>query len=308
MTRTRLPPLNALRAFEAAARLGSISRAADEIHVTHGAISHQVKALEEFLGVPLLARQGRGIAPTPAGKRLAERAGAALDQIAEVAAAIARIDDPGRLTISTLPSLATRWLMPRIGSFMEAHPELEVNLHTSQSLVDFARDGVDVAIRFGRGSWPGVRQERLMSEEYLAVCSPAINGGVLPKRPEDLRKYRLLRSDSELWVPWFRAAGLEWPEPTKVSVIDDSSMLLVAAAAGQGIALARRSLAKADLAAGTLVQLFGISVAAESAHWLVWPPHAEDYPKVRAFRAWAKRQARRESVADSNPAEATRYR
>jgi LysR family glycine cleavage system transcriptional activator len=306
--RARIPPLNALRAFEAAARLGSISRAADEIHVTHGAVSHQVKALEEFLGVSLFAKQGRGVAPTAAGKRLAERVGSALDQIAEVAAAIARHEDPGRLTISTLPSLATRWLLPRIGSFMEAHPEFDVNIHTSVSLVDFARDDVDIAIRFGRGAWPGVRVERLMAEEYLAVCSPKLNRGALPKRPADLRKHRLLRSDSELWAPWFQAAGLDWPEPTKVSVIDDSSALLVAAASGQGIALARRSLAASDLAAGTLVQLFDITVAADSAHWLVWPPHAESYPKLRAFRQWAKREAQRASVADTSPAEATRYR
>ena len=308
MTRARLPPLNALRAFEAAARLGSISRAADEIHVTHGAVSHQVKALEEFLGVTLFDKQGRGVVLTPAGRRLAERAGSALDQIAEIAAAIARIDDPGRLTISTLPSLATRWLMPRIGTFMEAHPEFQVNLHTSQSLVDFTRDDVDVAIRFGRGDWPGVRLERLMGEEYLAVCSPKLNRGALPATPADLRNYRLLRSDSELWEPWFRAAGLDWPEPTKVSVIDDSSMLLLAAASGQGIALARRSLAAADLASGALVQLFDISIAAASAHWLVWPPHADDYPKVRAFRQWARGEAARESVADLSPAEAARYR
>ena len=303
-----MPPLNALRAFEAAARLGSISRAADEIHVTHGAISHQVKALEEFLGVALFSKQGRGVATTLAGKRLAERAGSAFDQIAEMAASIARHDDPGRLTVSTLPSLATRWLMPRIGSFMEAHPEFDVNIHTSQSLVDFTRDDVDVAIRFGRGAWPNVRVERLMAEEYLAVCSPKLNRGVLPKRPADLSNYRLLRSDSELWVPWFRAAGLDWPEPTKVSVIDDSSMLLLAAASRQGIALARKSLAATDLAAGTLVQLFDITIAAADAHFLVWPPHAENSPKVRAFRQWAKREAKRAGVSDSSAAEATRYR
>ena len=308
MSRPRMPPLTSLRAFEAAARLGSISRAADEIHVTHGAISHQVKALEEFLGVPLFAKQGRGVATTAAGKRLAERVGSALDQIAEVAAAIARHEDPGRLTISTLPSVAARWLMPRIGSFMEAHPEFDVNIHTSQSLVDFTRDDVDIAIRFGRGTWPNVRVERLMGDEYLPVCSPRLNRGALPKRPADLANYRLLRSDSELWVPWFRAAGLDWPEPTKVSVIDDSSMLLLAAASRQGIALARRSLAASELAAGTLVQLFDITVAATDAHWLVWPPHVEDYPKVRAFRRWARREAKRGSVADSSRAEPTLHR
>src|SRR5688572_22091966 len=151
MTKPRLPPLNSLRAFEAAARLASISRAADEIHVTHGAISHQVKSLETFLGVPLLVRKGRGVAPTAAGKRLSERVGSALEQIADIVQAIAKHDDPGRLVISTLPSLAARWMMPRIGSFMEAHPEYDVNVQTGRSLTDFNREDVDVALRFGRG-------------------------------------------------------------------------------------------------------------------------------------------------------------
>ena len=308
MARTKLPPLNALRAFEAAARLQSISRAADEIHVTHGAVSHQVKSLETFIGVPLLERKGRGVTTTTAGRRLAERAATAFDQLAEVVADLSRQDDPYRLTVSTLPSLASRWLMPRIGAFMEAHPEFELNLHTSNALVDFARDDVDLAIRFGRGSWPDTRVERLMSEEYLVVCSPKLNRGVLPKKPADLKNFRLLRSDSEFWMPWFRAAGLDWPEPTKISVFDDSSMLLLAAASRQGIALARRSLVLPDLKSGTLVQLFDLSIPATEAHWLVWPPHAEHYPKVIAFRKWVKQEARRASVADSNRDEATRYR
>jgi LysR family glycine cleavage system transcriptional activator len=293
MPKPGLPPLNALRAFEAAARLSSISRAAEEIHVTHGAISHQVKALEEFLGVPLLERKGRGVTTTAAGRRLAERAGLAFEQIAEVAGAIARRDDPGRLKISTLPSLAARWLMPRIGSFMEAHPEFEVNIQTGRELTDFNREDVDIAIRFGRGNWPDVQIEHLMADEYFPVCSPKLNRGVLPRKPADLARYRLLRSDSEMWAPWFRDAGLDWPEPAKVTVIDDSSTLLLAAASGQGVALARRSLVGNDLASGTLVKLFDVVTPAAGAHWLVWPPHAERSPKVRAFRDWAKREAKK---------------
>jgi len=296
MVKPRLPPLNALRAFEAAARLASISRAADEIHVTHGAISHQVKALEAFLGVPLLVRKGRGVAATAAGKRLAERVGSALDQIAEVSQAIAKRDDPGRLVISTLPSLAARWLMPRIGSFMEAHPEYDVNVQTGRQLTDFNREDVDVALRFGRGPWPDVRTERLMGDEYFPVCSPRLNRGALPKKPAELRKFRLLRSDNEMWVPWFEAAGLDWPEPTKVTVIDDSSTLLLAAASGQGIALARRSLVASDLESGTLVKLFDVVTPARDAHYLVWAPHADKSPKVRAFREWAKAEARKSNL------------
>jgi LysR family glycine cleavage system transcriptional activator len=296
MAKPRLPPLNALRAFEAAARLESISRAADEIHVTHGAISHQVKALEDFLGVPLLMRKGRGVTTTAAGKRLAERAGVAFDQIAQAATAIARYDDPGRLTISTLPSLAARWLMPRIGTFMEAHPEYDVSVQTGRELVDFNRDDIDVAIRFGRGNWPDVHLEHLMADEYFPVCSPRLNRGVLPKKPAELAKFRLLRSDSEMWLPWFEAAGPDWPEPTKVTVIDDSSTLLLAAASGQGIALARKSLVASDLAAGTLVKLFKVVVPANGALWIVWPPHADKSAKIRAFREWAKTEARKATL------------
>ena len=184
------------------------------------------------------------------------------------------------------------------------------NIETSKEMWKAVADQGSVPLREGRRVFCGAHEVALfnLGEEYLAVCSPRFNRGVLPKRPEDLRKFRLLRSDSELWVPWFRAAGLDWPEPTKVSVIDDSSMLLLAAASGQGIALARRSLAANELAAGTLVQVFDITIAATSAYWLVWPPHAGDFPKIRAFRQWAKREAKRASVVDSNPAEATRYR
>jgi len=296
MARPQLPPLNALRAFEAAARLSSISRAADEIHVTHGAISHQVKALEDFLGVALLERKGRGVTATAAGRRLAERVGSALEQIAEAATAISRRDDPGRLKISTLPSLAARWLMPRIGSFMEAHPEFEVSIQTGRELADFNRDDIDIAIRFGRGGWQGVRVEHLMGDAYFPVCSPKLNRGVLPKKPADLAKYKLLRSDSEMWAPWFHAAGLDWPEPAKVTVIDDSSVLLLAAASGQGVALARASLVASDLANRTLVKLFDVVAPSMGAHWLVWPPHADKSPKIRAFREWAKREAKKSKL------------
>jgi LysR family transcriptional regulator, glycine cleavage system transcriptional activator len=168
----RLPPLSSLRAFEAAARLESFSLAADEIHVTHGAVSHQVKALEEFLDVTLFRRESRRVALTDDGRYFAERVRSALNQISDAAGSLKRRAQPNRLTISVLPSFASRWLMPRIGRFMALHPGLEVQVEATASLANFARDGVDVAIRFGRGPWPSVHAEWFMDDAYLMVCSP----------------------------------------------------------------------------------------------------------------------------------------
>src|SRR5579859_2016623 len=200
----RLPPLTTLRAFEAAARLGSFTRAAEEISVTHGAVSHQVRALERALSTPLFQRNGRRVVLTAAGRHFADRVGAALRDIAEAARFIQRGErDKNILTISTLPSFAARWLLPRLGRFMEQHPEIAVNVHTSLSLVDLPRDEVDLAIRFGRGDWPGLEAHKFLDDEFFPVASPRFNGGRLPKRPADLAKFTLMRSNDEFWAPWF---------------------------------------------------------------------------------------------------------
>jgi LysR family glycine cleavage system transcriptional activator len=281
----RLPPLTALRAFEAAARLESFSRAADEIHVTHGAVSHQVKGLEEFLGVPLFARTGRRVVLTSDGKFFAERVRAAMQQIGEAAAAINRHGRANRLAISTMPSFAARWLLPRLGGFMDAHPDLEISIHSSLALVDFVRDEIDVAIRFGLGDWPNTHAELVMRDEFFPVCSPQLNRGRLPKRPQDLSRFKLLRSDQEPWTPWFRAASVDFPEPSGPE-FNDAALMLQATVAHRGIALTRRSITEADIASGNLVRLFDIALPAESAYYLVWPRHLEASKKILAFRAW----------------------
>ena len=280
----RLPPLTALRAFEAAARLESFSRAADEIHVTHGAVSHQVKALEEFVGVALFARNGRRVALTAAGRAFGERVRAALRDIANAAEAIGRRTSENRLTVSMLPSFAARWLMPRLGRFMELHPDIVVNVHASLALADFARDEVDMAIRFGRGGWANVAFEKFMDDERFPVANPRLNGGRLPLRPADLARYTLLSTDDEPWMPWFRATGLKLAEPRSPN-FNDASMMIQAAIDGRGIAFARRSIAEGDLAAGHLVRLFDISVPAEESYYLVWPKGPPS-AKVAAFRDW----------------------
>lgn len=266
----RLPPLTTLRAFEAAARLESFSRAAEEISVTHSAVSHQIRALERALGIALFERHGRRVSLTAAGRHFADRVGAALRDIAEAAQFIRRGERDNLLTISTLPSFAARWLLPRMGRFMEQHPEIAISIHTSVSLVDLERDGVHLAIRFGSGNWPRLEAQKFLDDEFFPVASPRFNEGRLPKRPADLAKLRLMRSDDEPWAPWFRAAGLKLDEP-RGPVFSDSALLLQAALDGRGIALARRSIAEDDLRAGKLVRLFNVALPAHGANYLVWP-------------------------------------
>ncbi|TMH23100.1 MAG: transcriptional regulator GcvA [Betaproteobacteria bacterium] len=269
MTRN-LPPLSALRSFEAAARLQSFSRAADEISVTHGAVSHQVRSLERALGAALFLRNGRRVVLTTAGRHFAERVRAALQDLAEAAQFVRRSEHDRAVSVSMLPSFAARWLMPRLGRFMQRHPAIAVNIHTSNTLVDFQRDDVDLAIRIGSGRWPDLEAHKFMDEEYFPVASPRFNRGRLPAHPAELGKFQLMRSNDEPWTPWFRAAGVRLKEPHSV-IFTDSNLLLQAAVDGRGIALARSSIAAADLRAGKLVRLFKLAVPAHGATYLVWP-------------------------------------
>lgn len=287
----RLPPLHALRAFEAAARLESFSRAADELHVTHGAVSHQVRALEDFLGAELFARNGRRVVLTGDGRLFADRVRAALRDIGEAANSFRRPGRANRLTVSMLPSFAARWLMPRLGRFLAAHPEITVNVHASLALVDFERDEIDMAVRFGRGGWPRVEAEKFMDDEFFPVASPRFNRGRLPARPAELAQLTLMSSDNEPWTPWFKVAGIKLAEPGG-PIFNDSALLMQAAVDGRGIALARRSIAEGDLAAGNLVRLFDVALKAPESYYLVWPegPAPE---KVLAFRAWMLEEKKR---------------
>jgi LysR family glycine cleavage system transcriptional activator len=282
----QLPPLSALRAFEAAARLESFSRAGDEIHVTHGAVSHQIKALEGFLDVTLFVRQSRRVVLTSEGRYFADRVRSALNQISEAAASLKRQTRPNRLTISVLPSFASRWLMPRIGRFMALHPGLEVQVEATASLANFARDGIDVAVRFGRGPWPGVHAEWFMDDVYIMVCSPKLNRGRLPKRPQDLARFPLLRTLREEWELWCKAAGIDLPPPTGGVEFDDAAMMLHQVVEGHGISLARRSIAEGDIARGTLVQLFDVTIPSQHSYYLVWPEHTAPSEKILAFQDW----------------------
>jgi LysR family glycine cleavage system transcriptional activator len=282
----RLPPMQALRAFEAAARTKSLTRAAESLHLTHGAISHQIKSLEEDFGVRLIERAGRGIRLTDEGERFASRVRAILTELADAVREVNERANPRQLRVSVMPSFAARWLLPKIGRFFAAHPDLDVDVSASNALADFKRDDVDVGIRHGVGQWSGLTAEFLLDDIYFPVCSPRLAEGRLPARPDELARYTLLRSEGDLWKPWFEAAGLDWPEPTRGPMFSDSSHTMQAAIEGQGIALARTSLLGNDLRNGVVVRLFDIDVPSPRKYFLVYPPRLADSPKLVAFRQW----------------------
>ncbi|MCP3710213.1 transcriptional regulator GcvA [Paraburkholderia sp. CNPSo 3274] len=284
----QLPALNALKAFEAAARHESFSRAADELFVTHGAVSHQIRALEAELGVALFSRDGKRVRVTDTGRRYAGQVREALNQLAHATQEIRAGDRDRRLVVSMLSSFAARWVTPRIGRFIEAHPQWDVELQSTNSLTDFARDDVDVAIRFGYGHYPGLHAELLLDEIFFPACSPDFNGGKLPTDPRELATLPLLRSDDELWRPWFDAAGLQnLPEPKRGVLYQDSSNLLQAAMDGQGIALVRRSLATHEITLGRLVRLFkDIDGPSPWRYYFICPPQRMQTARVQAFRDW----------------------
>jgi len=284
----RFPPLSALRPLEAAARLESFSRAAEELHLTHGAVSRQVRALEEHLGTRLFARHGKRVSLTPAGRAFAERIRGALDEIARAADEGGSKRGGERLTVSVLPSFASRWLMPRLIRFMDAHPKVEVNVIASTALANFAAEEVDVAVRFGLGPWPPLACEHFLDDEYFPVASPRINRGRLPKTPSELANFRVIREDRDYWPDWMRAAKVDLDFPPTGPLFNDSTYSLQAAARGEGIALARRYIVGEDLERGTLVKLFDVAVASRESYWFVSPRALADSPRVKAFREWVK--------------------
>lgn len=297
----KLPPLNALRAFEAAARLKSVSRAADELNVTQGAVSHQIKTLEDWAGVELLRRSGRGIALTDAGERYAVALGPALDQV-DLATRRLLASDPrkGWLTVSTMPSFAAKWLVPRLSGFRARHPEIDVWLATWWNFTDdetlnaFTDSDVDLAILYGDGAWRSVAAMRVMEEELFPVCSPAYLAQHPMRTPADLARATLLHDEMRQdWRLWLKAAGAGGVDPERGPGFDDSALLIQAAMAGMGVALGRSALVAADLAAGLLVAPFDFRLKADLAYYLIGRPGTENLPKIKAFRDWLMSEAAR---------------
>ena len=254
MATRRLPPLGALRAFEAAGRHANFARAADELSITPAAVSQQVRALEDFLGVRLFARHARGVDLTSGGIEYARTLGALLDQIALATERVRLAGQPLRLTIGTTPSFAARWLMPRLVGFLDRHPEYDVRLCASNVLTDFARQDIDVAVRYGTGQWPGLHAKRLADTELFPVCSPSLARGRRALRvPTDLAPRMLLRLLSDEWPRWLTAAGLA-ERSAEGPQFSDIGLLIQAAVAGQGVALGQSLIVADDLAAGRLVE------------------------------------------------------
>jgi LysR family glycine cleavage system transcriptional activator len=287
----RLPSLNGLRAFEAAARHLSFTNAATELNVTQTAISHQIRRLEQELGIRLFVRQNRSLVLTPEARDYLPGVRAAFNDLRLATDRLLRKDNDHVLTVSTLASLAAKWLLPRLSAFQEAHPGIDVRITTSSTLVDFKGGDVDTAIRYGRGRWPGLRADWLTADELFPVCSPALLGGNRPlKCPEDLAHYTLLHSSGgydDDWRLWLTAAGL----PTNISeqpglTFDLILMTVQAAIDGIGVAMGRTSYVEADIAKGRLVVPFKITLPADAGFYLVSPEARADSPKLAAFRQW----------------------
>jgi len=287
----RLPSLNGLRAFEAAARHLSFTQAASELNVTQTAISHQIKRLEHELGVRLFIRQNRALTLTAEASEYLPGVRAAFNDLRLATDRLLRREDDHVLTVSTLASLAAKWLLPRLSAFQEAHLGIDVRITTSATLVDFQRDNVDAAIRYGRGQWQGLRADWLMADEVFPVCSPALLKGGRPLRcPEDLRDHVLLHTsnaNSDDWRLWLTAAGLPADLSRQPGITFDLIFMTIQAAIdGIGVAMGRTSYVQDDITKGRLVVPFKIALPADAGFYLVSPQGRRDTPKLAAFRKW----------------------
>jgi LysR family glycine cleavage system transcriptional activator len=285
-----LPSLNGLRAFEAAARHLSFTRAAQELNVTQTAVSHQIRRLEEQLGKRLFLRRNRALALTRDGADYLPAIRSAFDDLRRATTRLQRPDRDGLLTVSTTASLAAKWLVTRVAGFQDAHPGIEVRITTSAHLVDFSREEVDMAVRYGRGNWPGLRTDWLMAEDIFPVCSPALMQGAKPlRRTGDLAHHTLLHTMTgrEDWQLWLTAAGL----PVSLALrrglnFDQTFMALQAAMDGLGVALGRARLVDADIAAGRLVVPFDVVLPTDAGYYIVAPEETADQSKIARFRDW----------------------
>jgi LysR family transcriptional regulator, glycine cleavage system transcriptional activator len=288
MMSNRLPPLNALRAFEATARHLSVKNAAHELYVTPGAVSQMLKALELHLGVQLFRRVNRGIFLTDAGQGYLPPVRNAFRQIAEATERITGSVDTGILTVSATPFFAAAWLVPRLNAFQEAHPDIDLQLVTSNALVDFSRDGVDVAIRHGLGRYQGLLSERVVAVEIVPVAAPTLVARLgAPNNPADLTRWPHVHdTERKGWHLWFQSQGIDEIGNPRGPAFDDSSLLLKAVLAGQGAALLPAAMVALELAEGRLVKLADVALLEDFAYYLVYPQANRERLKVAAFRTW----------------------
>lgn len=291
--RRRLPSLNALKAFEATARQESFTKAAQELCVTQGAVSQQVKALEDELGVRLFRRERQRLVITDAGRSYLEVVRDAFDRLAMGTERLLQREKSGTLTITTSPNFAAKWLVHRLGRFSETHPGIDLRVSASIQHVDFAREDIDLALRHGDGQWPGLRATRLCTEQLFPVCSPKLlSGRGALRSPRDIRHHTLLHINSTAdWARWLARAEVEGVDYKRGTVYNQDSMAIDAAVDGQGIAIARTALVSWDLLSGRLVQPFPQALEAPYAFWIVCPQSTADLPKISAFRNWVLKEA-----------------
>lgn len=295
----RLPPLNSLRVFEAAARHLSFTKAAEELHVTPGAVSQQIKALEEFIGTPVFRRQKRALLLTDEAQASLPVLREGFDKLAEAGQLLASRTDSGKLTVSVAPSLASKWLVPRLDGFREKHPDVDVWISACMDIVDFTLDDVDVAIRYGPGGYNNLVVEHLMAEAIVPVCSPRLMIGDHPLRtPKDLAHHALLHDGSPdkdescpTWPMWLKAAGVSGVDGARGPKFNQSSLVIEAAVAGKGVALAKSQLALADLEAARLVIPFDMSSPSAFSYYIVHPASRSASAAVKAFKAWLHAEA-----------------
>jgi LysR family glycine cleavage system transcriptional activator len=288
-----LPSLETLRVFEVACRHGSYSEAARELHVTHSAVSQRIRQLEEELDLTLFERQGNRMVPTSSGLRLQAGVKNAFAEISGALASIQTRRKNAEITVSLLPVMAARWLVPRLSRFTARFPHISLHIKTGQSLANFKSDGVDIAIRFGTGDWKGIRAIKLLDEEFFPVCSPSLNGGRLPKDAASMLSQPLLIDRNLSWHAWFKSAGLKLDRDIAGISFTDTNALMEAAVTGQGIALGRLSVSRSDILAGKLVRLSEHSLRVAYCHYAVYPIASESNPTLVAFRDWLVEEARR---------------
>jgi LysR family glycine cleavage system transcriptional activator len=296
---SHLPPLSALRAFEAAARHMSFTRAADELHVTPAAISHQIHALEEDLGVRLFHRLSRSIELTASAKVLLPGLTEAFAGIQSSVRRLRAHNDTGTLTVTASPSFAAKWLVLRLHRFQEQCAEVDVRISATDEVVDLTKGDFDIAVRYGAGNYPGLDVELLFTDEVFPACSPQLLATGAPLRtPDDLSLHNLIHDQTverdplvPTWPMWLKAAGVKNVPAAAGLSFNNMHLALDAAIAGHGVVLAHSAIAAADLAAGRLVRLFTLALPDQFAYFIVTASGALERPKVRAFRDWLRCEA-----------------
>ncbi len=293
-------PLNALRAFAIVYANGGVRAAARELGIAHSSVSRHLAELESWLGITLTEETSggrRGLVFTPHGEKLGKATLAGLREIEQASLSLREVRPANAVTISTAPSFATRWLLPRLPKFEHGYPKIEVSIHVDQRIQDIETAGIDIAIRIGRGPWPDLRCEPLMDDELYPVMSPTFwEKSGRPKSPQDLRGVRLLhdRDPNASWGAWREAFGPESLNVQRGPRFASSDLVLRAAAQGQGVALARHRLAMDDLYAGVLVRpINALSIPVPDAYWLVLPRHSPIRKPVHTFLNWLKAEAAR---------------